>query len=102
MSVVIIGGHDRMACQYKRICKEYKCKAKVFTQMSGNLKEKIGSPDLVVLFRGRKNPGKGSKVPYQQRKCVSGNFNGKMPGESCFIKKIISFSLYKNFPICLY
>ena len=27
MSVVIIGGHDRMACQYKRICKEYKCKA---------------------------------------------------------------------------
>lgn len=50
MSVVIIGGHDRMACQYKRICKDYKCKAKVFTQMSGNLKEKIGSPDLVVLF----------------------------------------------------
>ncbi|MFR5398394.1 MAG: DUF2325 domain-containing protein, partial [Anaerostipes caccae] len=23
MSVVIIGGHDRMVCQYKRICKEY-------------------------------------------------------------------------------
>lgn len=50
MSIVIIGGHDRMACQYKRICKDYKCKAKVFTQMSGNLKEKIGSPDLVILF----------------------------------------------------
>lgn len=50
MSVVIIGGHDRMACQYKKICKEYQCKAKVFTQMSCNLKEKIGSPDLVVLF----------------------------------------------------
>lgn len=39
-----------MACQYKKICKDYKCKAKVFTQMSGNLKEKIGRPDLVVLF----------------------------------------------------
>ncbi len=50
MSVVIIGGHDRMVHQYKKICKEYKCKAKVFTQMSGNLKEKIGNPDLVVLF----------------------------------------------------
>lgn len=50
MSVVIIGGHDRMVCQYKKICKEYKCKAKVFTQMSGNLKDKIGNPDLVVLF----------------------------------------------------
>ena len=23
MSVVIIGGHDRMVCQYKKICKEH-------------------------------------------------------------------------------
>ena len=50
MSVVIVGGHDRMVHQYKKICKEYKCKAKVFTQMSGNLSEKIGSPDLLILF----------------------------------------------------
>jgi hypothetical protein len=50
MSIVIIGGHDRMVCQYKKICKEYKCKAKVFTQMSNNLKDQIGSPDLIVVF----------------------------------------------------
>ena len=50
MSVVIGGGHDRMVCQYKKICKEYHCKAKVFTQMSGNLKDKIGTPDLLILF----------------------------------------------------
>jgi len=50
MSVVIIGGHDRMVCQYKKICKEYKCKAKILTQMAGNLKEQIGSPDLIILF----------------------------------------------------
>ncbi len=50
MSVVIVGGHDRMVCQYKKICKEHHCKAKVFTQMSGNLRSKIGTPDLVVLF----------------------------------------------------
>lgn len=50
MSVVIIGGHDRMVCQYKKICKEYRCKAKVFTQMTSNLKDQIGSPDLIVLF----------------------------------------------------
>ena len=31
MSVVIIGGHDRMVEQYKTICREHKCKAKVFT-----------------------------------------------------------------------
>lgn len=50
MSVVIIGGHDRMVCQYKKICKKYHCRAKIFTQMSGNLGDMIGSPDLLVLF----------------------------------------------------
>lgn len=50
MSVVIIGGHDRMVRQYKQICKNYNCKAKVFTQMSANLGAQIGRPDLLILF----------------------------------------------------
>ena len=50
MSVVIIGGHDRMVCQYKKICKEHKCKAKVFTHMCSSLSNQIGTPDLVILF----------------------------------------------------
>ncbi|ABX41574.1 DUF2325 domain-containing protein [Lachnoclostridium phytofermentans] len=50
MSVVIIGGHDRMVCQYKKICQSYQCKAKVFTQMPNKLRDQIGSPDLIVLF----------------------------------------------------
>ncbi len=50
MSVVIVGGHDRMVCQYKKICKQYRCKAKVFTQMSAQLNKQMGSPDLFVLF----------------------------------------------------
>lgn len=50
MSVVIVGGHDRMVCQYKRICKDYKFKAKIFTQMSSNLTSQIGTPDLIILF----------------------------------------------------
>ena len=50
MSVVIVGGHDRMVREYKQVCKEYKCKAKVFTQMSANLSELIGSPDVLILF----------------------------------------------------
>ena len=33
MSVVVIGGNDRMASRYKDICESYRCKAKVFTQM---------------------------------------------------------------------
>ena len=50
MSNVTVGGHDRMVCQYKKICKGYNCKAKVFTQMSAELGKKIGRPDLLVLF----------------------------------------------------
>lgn len=50
MSVVIVGGHDRMVCQYKKICKDYNCKAKIFTQMTGKLKNMIGSPDLLIVF----------------------------------------------------
>ncbi len=50
MSIVIIGGHDRMHCRYKDICKGYGCKCKVFTQCPGNFKGQIGNPDLVIFF----------------------------------------------------
>ncbi|MCC8139527.1 MAG: DUF2325 domain-containing protein [Lachnospiraceae bacterium] len=50
MSVVIVGGHDRMVRQYMQICKNYKCKAKVFTQMSASLDKQMGTPDLFILF----------------------------------------------------
>ena len=33
MSVVVVGGNDRIATRYEDICESYKCKAKVFTQM---------------------------------------------------------------------
>ena len=50
MSVVIIGGHDRMHCQYKEICKKHGCKCKVFTQCPANFQNQIGSPDVIVVF----------------------------------------------------
>lgn len=37
-----------MIRQYKELCKEYKCKAKIY-QMAGGMKN-IGTPDLLVLF----------------------------------------------------
>ncbi|MBR6755624.1 MAG: DUF2325 domain-containing protein [Peptococcaceae bacterium] len=49
-NVVIIGGHDCMACKYKDVCKEYQCRAKVFTQVPSNLDKKIGEPAMIVLF----------------------------------------------------
>ncbi len=50
MSVVIVGGNDCMVSRYKSLCKEYKCKPKVFTQMCGTMKDQIGNPDLLILF----------------------------------------------------
>lgn len=40
MSVVIIGGNERMERQYMQICKTYGYKAKVFTRKQAPLKEK--------------------------------------------------------------
>lgn len=50
MSVVVIGGNDRMATRYKEICRSYSCKAKVFTQMPADFDNKLGKPDLMVVF----------------------------------------------------
>lgn len=50
MSVIIVGGHDRMHCRYREICGRYGCKCKIFTQCPGNFRAQIGSPDLVILF----------------------------------------------------
>lgn len=50
MSVVIVGGNERMICQYEDICKGFGCKAKVFAKEKGAMKKKIGVPDLMILF----------------------------------------------------
>lgn len=50
MSIVIIGGNERMVCQYTSICRNYGCKAKVFPKEHGQIKKKIGCPDLLILF----------------------------------------------------
>lgn len=49
MSVVIVGGNECMTRQYKNLCQEYLCKAKVYPQKTAALKN-LGSPDLLILF----------------------------------------------------
>ena len=49
MSVVIVGGNECMTRQYRDLCAEYRCRAKVYPKMSSGLKD-IGSPDLLILF----------------------------------------------------
>lgn len=50
MSVVIIGGNDRMQRNYTEVCAQYGCKAKIFMDNKGVIRKKIGSPDLLILF----------------------------------------------------
>lgn len=50
MSVVILGGNQCMERRYKELCQEYQCQVKVFTKPIGNLKRKLGSPDLMIFF----------------------------------------------------
>lgn len=50
MSIVIVGGNECMERRYKDLCQEYCCSAKVFTRLKGGMKNKIGTPDLLVLF----------------------------------------------------
>ena len=50
MSVVILGGNECMVRQYKDLCKEFQCSAKVISKMTGTLKNRLGSPDLLVMF----------------------------------------------------
>ncbi len=52
MSVVIIGGNERMERQYTDICRSYGHKAKVFTKESGSVAKKMGKADLLIIFTG--------------------------------------------------
>lgn len=50
MSVVILGGNECMVRKYKDLCQSYQCSAKVIPKMGGTLKNRLGRPDLLVMF----------------------------------------------------
>ena len=60
-----------MVCQYKKICKEHNCKAKVFTQMPAKLGNQIGSPDLIILFT--------NTVSHKMVRCAVAEADGRFP-----------------------
>lgn len=50
MSVVIVGGHERMERIYKDLGKKYGCKIKVFTHMETNFNKRVGNPDYIFMM----------------------------------------------------
>lgn len=80
MSIVLVGGHDRMHDEYKGICSKRGHRVKVYTQMPARFDKAIGNPDGIVLFTGTvshkmiltamkeaKKKYTGTEVPQQQR-----------------------------------
>ena len=50
MSVIIVGGNERMERLYSDACLEHGCRAKVFTKVSGDIRKLLGNADLYILF----------------------------------------------------
>lgn len=51
MSVIIIGGNERMERLYEEACLKHGFKrAKVITKANGEIKKKLGIADLYILF----------------------------------------------------
>ncbi|WP_195429180.1 DUF2325 domain-containing protein [Clostridium sp. D46t1_190503_E9] len=92
MSIVVIGGHDRMSRDYLNICKKYKCKAKIFTQMKAGLNDKIGGADVIILFTNivsHKMAIKAKKEAERKNIRVINNHNSTVHSLEEIIKNII-------------
>ena len=50
MSIILVGGHERMEREYKVIGDRYGHKIKVFTKLTPRFNKSIGNPDAIVLF----------------------------------------------------
>ena len=50
MSVVIIGGNECMERKYSQMCSRFGWKSKIFCKPSADMKNRIGSPDMLILF----------------------------------------------------
>lgn len=49
MSVVIVGGNERMVRRYEELCRSYSCNARIFVDPDKGI-QNFGTPDLLVLF----------------------------------------------------
>ncbi len=50
MSIIIVGGHDKMVTAYREICEKRGHRAKVYTQMPPHFEKVLGQPDGIVMF----------------------------------------------------
>lgn len=78
MSIVIVGGNECMVRQYKELCREYKCKAKIYPKMTGSLKN-IGLPDLLIFLPLCRRKGNEGQRPQAERDSCEKGDQGSSP-----------------------
>jgi len=69
MSVVIVGGNHRMERLYVDTCEKFGCKAKVYVKTKGDIKSKIGSPDLIILFTSTVSHMMKESAVFEAKRC---------------------------------
>jgi len=94
MSVVIIGGNERMIRDYKELCEKYNCHAKVFVDFNAALRKNIGSPDLLVLFTGTASH-KMIKCALSSTKCERTIIKKSNISSICALKNILEDNALK-------
>lgn len=50
MSIIIVGGHDKMVTLYRELCEKRGHRAKVYTQLPAQFEKQLGHPDGIILF----------------------------------------------------
>lgn len=95
MSVVIVGGNERMVTQYKGICKDFGYKAKVFAKMTTDLKRKIGTPDLIILFTNTVSHKLVNSAVQEAERCNSDVIRCHS-SSSCALKKVLEMHCNEN------
>lgn len=53
MCVTLVGGMDRLKAEYVAAAKEQGCKLKCIARNERNFVDKIGSPDMLIIFTNK-------------------------------------------------
>ena len=91
MSIVVIGGNERMESCYKSIAKSFGYKTKIYTKMSRKMSKSIGEPDAIIIFTSTVSHKMTMKAEEEARRqnipILRSHSSGKVAFENC-IKEV--------------
>ncbi len=91
MSIVVIGGNERMESCYKSIAKSFGYKTKIYTKMCRKMSNSIGSPDAIIIFTSTVSHKMAMKAEEEAKRqnipILRSHSSGKVAFENC-IKEI--------------